>query len=266
MSRAASPEARPLAGLHAVVTGGGTGIGAAAARALALDGARLTLMGRRLAPLQAQAEMLAALTEVQVQGCDVADEASVASAFAAATAAFGPVQILVNNAGQVSSAPLARTTLAAWQQQLQVNLTGTFLCTQQVIAPMGQAGWGRIINIASTAALKGYAYVAAYCAAKHGVLGLTRALALELAAKGVTVNAVCPGYTDTEIVSQAVDQIVAKTGRSAAAARAELSAANPQGRLVTPEEVADTVRWLAGRGAAAITGQAIAVCGGEVMP
>jgi NAD(P)-dependent dehydrogenase (short-subunit alcohol dehydrogenase family) len=146
---------------------------------------------------------------------------------------------------------------------LQVNLTGTFLCTQQVVAGMAQRGFGRIINVASTASLKGYAYVAAYCAAKHGVLGLTRALALEMAKKGVTVNAVCPGYTETEIVEQAVANIVAKTGRTAEAARQELAAGNPQGRLVQPEEVAHTVAWLASRGAAAMTGQAIAVCGGE---
>jgi NAD(P)-dependent dehydrogenase (short-subunit alcohol dehydrogenase family) len=249
--------------LHAVVTGGGSGIGAAVARELLLRGARVTLMGRDLARLQAQRARLTELGPVAEQRCDVGDEASVQAAFAAAAADFGAVDILVNNAGQAQTAPFVKTSLAQWQQMVQVNLTGTFLCSQQVVAGMAERGFGRIINVASTASLKGYAYVAAYCAAKHGVLGLTRALALEMARKGVTVNAVCPGYTETEIVEQAVANIAAKTGRTAEAARQELAAANPQGRLVQPEEVAHTVAWLASRGASAMTGQAIAVCGGE---
>jgi len=249
--------------LHAVVTGGGSGIGAAVARELLLRGARVTLMGRDLARLQAQRARLTELGPVAEQRCDVADEASVQASFAAAAVDFGAIDILVNNAGQAQTAPFVTTSLAEWQQMLQVNLTGTFLCTQQVVAGMAERGFGRIINVASTASLKGYAYVAAYCAAKHGVLGLTRALALEMAKKGVTVNAVCPGYTETEIVEQAVANIVAKTGRTAEAARQQLAAGNPQGRLVQPEEVAHTVAWLASRGASAMTGQAIAVCGGE---
>jgi len=249
--------------LHAVVTGGGSGIGAAVARELAQRGARVTLMGRDLAKLQAQRDRLAAQGRLAVERCDVADEASVKTAFERAQSNLGVLDILVNNAGQAQTAPFVKTRLAEWQQMLQVNLTGTFLCTQQVVAGMAERGFGRIINVASTASLKGYAYVAAYCAAKHGVLGLTRALALEMAKKGVTVNAVCPGYTETEIVEQAVANIVAKTGRSAEAARQQLAAGNPQGRLVQPEEVAHTVAWLASRGASAITGQAIAVCGGE---
>jgi NAD(P)-dependent dehydrogenase (short-subunit alcohol dehydrogenase family) len=248
-----------LQGLHAVVTGGGSGIGAAAAARLLAAGARVTLMGRSLDKLQAQQALLGG--NVAVQAVDIGDEASVKAAFAV----VGPVDILVNNAGQVETAPLHRTSLALWQQMLTVNLTGTFLCSREVMAGMSERGFGRIINVASTAALKGYAYVAAYCAAKHGVLGLTRAMALELARKGVTVNAVCPGYTETDIVAQAVVTISAKTGRSAEAARAELAASNPQGRLVQPEEVAASVLWLARRDSAAITGQAIAVCGGEVM-
>ena len=248
-----------LQGLHAVVTGGGSGIGAAVAARLLAGGARVTLMGRKLDKLQAQQAALGG--NVAVQTIDVGDEASVKAAFVA----VGPVDILVNNAGQVETAPLHRTSLALWQQMLAVNLTGTFLCSREVMAGMSERGFGRIINVASTAALKGYAYVAAYCAAKHGVLGLTRAMALELAKKGVTVNAVCPGYTETEIVAQAVATISEKTGRSAEAARAELAASNPQGRLVQPEEVAASVLWLARRDSGAITGQAIAVCGGEVM-
>jgi 3-hydroxybutyrate dehydrogenase len=242
--------------LHVVVTGGGSGIGAAVAKRLLADGMRVTLMGRtedRLRGAQA------ALGDVAIQVCDVGNEDSVTDAFAA----VGDVDILVNNAGQVETAPLARTSLELWQRLLNVNLTGTFLCSRAVLPGMVTRRQGRIVNVASTAALKGYAYVAAYCAAKHGVLGLTRAMALEVAAKGVTVNAVCPGYTETDIVASAVDNIVAKTGRTADEARAELAKVNPQGRLIQPEEVADTVAWIVGNGA--INGQAIAVCGGETM-
>lgn len=245
--------------LHAVVTGGGSGIGAAIATALANEGVRITLMGRTLKRLQSLA-----LPGAQCVVCDVSDPASVQSAFDAA-AETGGIDILVNNAGEVESQPFLRTSVDLWQRLLDVNLTGTFLCTKQVLPGMVERGFGRVVNVASTAALTGYAYVAAYCAAKHGVLGLTRALALEVAKKGVTVNAVCPGYTDTEIVSQAIARIVVKTGRSAEQARAELAAANPQGRLVTPHEVASTVTWLCRRESSAITGQAIAVAGGETM-
>lgn len=241
---------------HAVVTGGGSGIGAAVAQRLLADGLRVTLMGRSLERLQAQQVLLG---EVAVQACDVSDEASVNAAFAA----VGEVDILVNNAGQVETAPFAKTSLDVWQRLLDVNLTGTFLCSRAVLPGMLARRHGRIVNVASTAALKGYAYVAAYCAAKHGVLGLTRALALEVAAKGVTVNAVCPGYTETDIVANAVDTIVAKTGRTPEQARAELAKVNPQGRLIQPDEVAGTVAWLIGNGA--VNGQAIAVCGGETM-
>jgi NAD(P)-dependent dehydrogenase (short-subunit alcohol dehydrogenase family) len=247
-----------MRGLHAVVTGGGSGIGAAVARALAAEGVRLTLMGRSVARLQALE-----LAEVACVAVDVSDADSVQRAFAAAVEAEGPIDLLVNNAGQAESATVARTDLALWHRMLDVNLTGTFLCTQQVLPGMVERGFGRIVNVASTASLKGYAYVAAYCAAKHGVLGLTRALALELAKKGVTVNAVCPGYTDTDIVERAVHEITAKTGRSADQARAELAATNPQRRLVRPDEVAQAVLWLCRRESASVNGQAIAVDGGE---
>ena len=253
-----------LAGQHAVVTGAARGIGAAIARALAADGARLTLMGRRLEALQALAHELPGSGHAAVV-VDVAEAASVAQAFAQAREANGPVGIVVNNAGQAESAPFGKTSLELWQRMLAVNLTGTFLCSQAALPDMLAAKAGRIVNIASTAGQKGYAYVAAYVAAKHGVVGLTRSLALEVAKKGITVNAVCPGYTETDILRESIANVMAKTGRSEAEARAEFAAGNPQGRIVLPEEVADAVRWLCAPGAAAITGQCVSVSGGEVM-
>ena len=196
---------------------------------------------------------------------DITDADAIATAFARARAAAGPVAILVNNAGSAGSAPFAGTGAELWQSMLETNLTGTFRCTSLVYPAMVEAGWGRIVNIASTSGLKGYAYVAAYCASKHGVVGLTRALAVEGARTGVTVNAVCPGFTETGMAAETIANIVAKTGRSRAQARAELTALNPQGRLVDPQEVADTVAWLCLPSSSAITGQAIAVAGGEVM-
>ena len=249
---------------HAVVTGAARGIGAAIARALAAEGARLTLMGRRLDALQALARELPGPGHVAVV-VDVADAASVQAAFAQARQANGPVGILVNNAGQAESAPFGKTTLELWERLLAVNLTGTFLCTQAALPDMLAAQAGRVVNIASTAGQKGYAYVSAYVAAKHGVVGLTRSLALEVAKKGITVNAVCPGYTETDILRDSIANVMAKTGRSEAQARAEFAAGNPQGRIVLPEEVAQAVCWLCAPGASAVTGQAVSVSGGEVM-
>ena len=250
-----------LDGRHAVVTGGGRGIGAAVADVLAAAGARVTLMGRSEAALQKANGLPAA----QAIRCDVTDEAGVAAAFAEAAGSFGPVTVLVNNAGAAASAPFLRTSLELLRGMLEVNLVGTFLCSRAALPDMLEAGFGRIVNVASIAGLKGAAYVSAYCAAKHGVIGLTRALAVETATKGVTVNAVCPSYTDTAMARAAIANIVAKTGRSVAEAEAELVRKNPQGRLIRPEEVAATVLWLCAPGAEAITGQAIAVAGGEVM-
>jgi NAD(P)-dependent dehydrogenase (short-subunit alcohol dehydrogenase family) len=248
---------------HALVTGGGSGIGAAIAIALADAGMHVTITGRRMEVLQTLVALYP--SQMQAVAADVADAQAVAEAFVKAKAAFGPVQILVNNAGQAHSAPFIRTDSALWEQMLSVNLTGTFHCTQAALPDMLSAKWGRIVNVASTAGLTGYAYVAAYCAAKHGVVGLTRALALEYAKKGITVNAVCPGYTETDILRESIANVMAKTGRTEEQARAEFSSGNPQGRIIQPEEVADAVRWLCSEAAASMTGQSIAVGGGEVM-
>lgn len=250
-----------LSGKHAVVTGGGRGIGAAIASALAHHGASMTLMGRDCARLESRARELSA----QAVTVDITDADSVAAAFARATSLAGPVHILVNNAGAAASAPFVRTELALWRQMLEVNLTGTYLCCKQVLPGMLDGGYGRVVNIASTAGLTGYPYVTAYCAAKHGVVGLTRALALETARRNVTVNAVCPGYTETDLLADAIANIVRTTGKSEDEARAALLSRNPQRRLMQPDEVANAALWLCLPGAEAITGQAIAVAGGEVL-
>ena len=244
---------------HALVTGAGRGIGAAIAQQLAADGFIVTLLGRQQAALDAVAARIGG--DARVVLCDVTDSTAVA----ACIGALPEVHVLVNNAGQAESAPVWRTTDALWQRMLDVNLSGTFYCTRAVLEGMRATKWGRIVNIASSAGQRGYPYVGAYAAAKHGVIGLTRSLALETAAMGITVNAVCPGFTDTDMLTTTVANIVAKTGRTEQEARLQLATLNPQRRFITPTDVAGTVAWLCSPHADAITGQAISVSGGEVM-
>jgi NAD(P)-dependent dehydrogenase (short-subunit alcohol dehydrogenase family) len=256
---------RFLAGRHAVVTGGGRGIGAAISSGLAAHGASVTITGRDLDVLSAHAAQLEAAHGAAVLAlqCDVTDAAAVRDAFGEARRTLGPIAILINNAGQAEGSPFMQTSIALWQRMIDVNMTGAFHCTQQVLEDMLEAGTGRIINIASTSGLKGYRNIAAYCAAKHGLVGLTRALAAETARRGVTVNAVCPAYTETDMAARAVHHIARDMQRSEEEARAMIARSNPLGRLIRPEEVAATVLWLCSTEAAAMTGQAIAVAGGE---
>ncbi|HEV8331335.1 MAG TPA: SDR family NAD(P)-dependent oxidoreductase [Steroidobacteraceae bacterium] len=254
-----------LRGEHVVITGAGRGIGAAIARAVSAEGAKVTLLGRNPEPLEKIFDELNAHTETCIVIADVTDPARLRTVFASAKEAFGPVSILINNAGQARSAPLHVGDDSLWNEMLAVNLGGVYQCIRCVLPDMLQANRGRIINVASTAGLTGYPYVTAYCAAKHGVIGLTRALAIELARKNITVNAVCPGYTDTDLSRDAIAAIQKKTGRSAADVRAVFTAHNPQGRMVSSEEVARTVLWLCTNDVGSITGQSIAVAGGELM-
>ena len=247
---------------HVVITGGGSGIGAVIAEALAKSGAKTTIMGRNYQRLQEKAEQLAQGFATTV---DVTDEEKVNIAFQMAVQQHGIIDILINNAGNAISVPFEKMKAEQWNEMLALNLSGVFHCTQACLPAMKKQKWGRIINIASTAALKGYAYVSAYCAAKHGVIGLTRALALETANAGITVNAICPGYTETALTESAIENISLKTGRTKTEAREELLKNNPQKRFIQPEEIANTVLWLCQHEAASVTGQAISISGGEVM-
>jgi len=244
-----------LDGRRVLVTGGGTGVGASLAVAFAGAGASVVVSGRRAEPLEAIAATSGAIRALPV---DVTDEGSIAALFDAA----GPIDIVIANAGASESAPLDKTTLDAWNRMIEVNLTGTFLTLRAGLRQM--QGWGRLISVASTAGLKGYSYVAPYTAAKHGVVGLIRAIAQEVASRDITANALCPGFLDTEMTERSVANIVDKTGMDTEKALASLTRHNPQKRLIRPDEVVAAALWLCGPGSDAINGQAIAIAGGEL--
>ncbi|SDL93611.1 SDR family NAD(P)-dependent oxidoreductase [Maricaulis salignorans] len=249
-----------LTGHRAVITGGGTGIGLACARSLAAQGAQVIIMGRDLVRLEAAAQTIPGAQAIQL---DVTDADSVTAAFAKA-AAGGAIDILVNNAGIVGAAAFHRTSMEEWQRIQAVNVEGLVRCTQAVIGPMMKSAYGRIVNIASIAGLRGGAYIAPYVASKHAVVGLTKSLSIEYAGTAVTFNAVCPGYVETAIVDNSVANIMAKTGRSREDALSELTKTNPQGRLIQPEEVAETVAWLCSPLSGSVSGQAITISGGAI--
>lgn len=262
MNETPNPTAGNLAGRHALVSGGGRGIGAAIARELDALGAGVTLLGRSLPALE---EVAATLTRGFAVCADVTDAAAVAAALAAGRERHGPVSILVNNAGVAESAPLLKTDTAMWRTAFAVNVEGAFNLCRLALPDMLAEDWGRIINVASTAGLRGYPYVAAYCASKHALIGLTRALAMEYVRHPITVNAICPGYVETEMLHRSIDNIVAKTGSSEADAAERLRSVNPQQRFIQPGEIAATVRWLCLPGSESVTGQSVALAGGEIQ-
>ena len=254
--------ALPLHGHHALVTGGSRGIGVSIAKRLVGEGATVTILGRNATRLEQVSHEIGAHGFVSA---DVTDRDALRAAISEAEDVHGGVAILINNAGAAESAPFLKAPPDLFQRMLAVNLESVVTASQAVLPGMIAEGYGRIVNIASTAGLKGYRYVSAYVAAKHAVVGLTRAMALETAEKGVTVNAICPGFADTDLLRASVQRIVEKTGRDEAEVISEMVRDNPQKRLIEPEEIADTVAWLAGEGARSVTGQSIAIAGGEVM-
>lgn len=255
-----------LAGKVALITGGGRGIGRAIAVTFAHEGAHVAVAARTKAEVDRVAE------EIQSDGgealaltCDVTKREEVDRMVSNTLARFGRIDVLVNNAGTAKSAPLVKCTDELWNQIIGVNLTSTFLCTRAVIPGMIERGWGRVINIASTAAKVGGAYISAYSAAKHGVLGFTRSVAYEVATKGVTVNAICPGYVDTDLTRETIINIIKKTGRDEAFALEFLASTSPQKRLIVPDEVANIAVFLASDASFGINGQSVNICGGVVM-
>ena len=245
-----------LAGKHIIVTGGGSGVGATIAAELNAKGAKVTIMGRQESRLQKQ--------NLPYQICDVTQASAVANAFEKARADLGPISAVVANAGAAESVPFAKMSPDQLHDMLAVNLIGVANVWQAALADMKSAGWGRLIAVASTAGLKGYPYVSAYCAAKHGVVGLTRAVALELASTDITVNSICPGFTETPLLERSVENIIEKTGMSAEAAYQSLRAGNPQKRFIQTDEVAAMAVWLCSEGARSVTGQALSLSGGEI--
>ncbi len=251
---------RDLAVHNALITGGGSGVGAVMARMLADAGVKVVVSGRR-------SDVLAEVAEhenITAIVADVTDETSVRDMFATMLDVVGPPDLVIANAGMAESVPFGKMSVDLWKRTIDVNLTGTFLTFREGLAVMNKAKPGRLISIASTAGLKGYAYVTAYCAAKHGVVGMVKGMAAELVSSPITINAVCPGFMETPMLAKSVENIVAKTGMSKDAARASLAKINPQNRFIQPEEVAETVMWLCSPNAASITGQAVSVSGGEV--
>lgn len=242
---------------RALVTGGSRGIGRAIALALSTKGYDVTIMGRSEASL---AKAVAEGVARRSLAVDVTDE----TALSQAVAGSGPYHILINNAGAAESAPFSATDLELLRRMMAVNVESAFTASRAALPGMTGLGWGRIVNVASIAGLKGYAYVSAYCAAKHAVIGLTRALSAELVKTRITVNALCPGYTDTDLIANAASAIAGKTGLPAAKAIDHFARTNPSGRLITPEEVANAALWLCSEGASAVTGQAITIAGGDL--
>jgi NAD(P)-dependent dehydrogenase (short-subunit alcohol dehydrogenase family) len=255
-----------LSGRTAVVTGGGRGIGAAVARALAVEGVRVLVAARSLGEVEAVADGIRLRGgDAAAARCDVSDPESVAGLGAAARERFGAVDVLINNAGIATSAPVHKITLEEWDRVFAVNVTGTMLCTQQFLPGMLQRGWGRVVNVASIAGRTGAAYIATYAASKHAVVGFTRSVAAEVAARGVTVNAVCPGYVDTPLTEESIRRIVERTGRGADEAREAILATTPQHRLLDPEEVAYATVMLCRDEARGINGQALVIDGGAIL-